>query len=149
MSRSRNHVARYTIFGLLIVEVRTVNHIWFLVKGFCLQNSILCFCIRQNNNIEYKLVAGHISWKLNTKPAVFGKDVQLSCHLTSNCPCCSDYTRKWAKGWKYNLAIVNGVSLNILKYREFLNNSANTSILTKRIFQEDDVNIPYECTYGF
>ncbi|CAC5383237.1 unnamed protein product [Mytilus coruscus] len=92
---------------------------------------------------------GKISWELYTKPAVFGKDVQLSCHLTSSDPCCSEYTRKWAKGREYNLAIINGVSLNILKYKESLNSSANISILTIRTFNEHDVDIPYECTYGF
>ncbi|XP_052079789.1 uncharacterized protein LOC127717947 isoform X2 [Mytilus californianus] len=44
---------------------------------------------------------------------------------------------------------MNGVSLNTAKYKEYLNISANTSTLTIYKFSEYDVNIPYECSYGF
>ncbi|CAC5421190.1 unnamed protein product [Mytilus coruscus] len=97
----------------------------------------------------YTETNGHISWTLHTKPAVFGQDIQLVCDLTSDAHCCSRYTRKWVKDWTYDVVTINKASSNIWKYEECLNSSSSTSILTIKSFDEEYVNIPYECTYGF
>ncbi|CAC5393249.1 unnamed protein product [Mytilus coruscus] len=97
----------------------------------------------------YTETNGHISWTLHTKPAVFGQDIQLVCDLTSDAHCFSRYTRKWVKGWTYDVVTINNASSDIWKYEECFNTSASTSILTIKSFDEEDVNIPYECTYGF
>lgn len=88
-------------------------------------------------------------WDLKEKPAVFGKDVQLVCSLPHETSCCRKYNRKWNVGWKYTLTIMNDKSLNETKYSEKLNETSDTSILTIKTFSVDDVNIPYECEYGF
>ncbi|XP_071148143.1 uncharacterized protein [Mytilus edulis] len=92
---------------------------------------------------------GCVSWKLSSKPVVFGTNVKLYCKFCNNVPCCNAFTRKWTKGTHYDLIVMNSVSLNSAKYEEYLNVSTQTSILTIKNFTEEDVNIPYECTYGF
>ncbi|VDI48725.1 Hypothetical predicted protein [Mytilus galloprovincialis] len=44
---------------------------------------------------------------------------------------------------------MNDKSLNKTKYYEELDESSQTSILTIKSFSVEDVNIPYECVYGF
>lgn len=95
------------------------------------------------------VLEGCVLWKLSSKPAVFGTNVKLHCIFCNNVPCCNAFTRKWTKGTHYNLIVMNSVSLNSAKYEEYLNVSTKTSILTIKNFTEEDVNIPYECTYGF
>lgn len=92
---------------------------------------------------------GCVVWKLSSKPAVFGTNVKLQCTLCNKVPCCNAFIRKWTKGTNYDLIVMNSVSLNSAKYEEYLNVSTKTSILTIKNFTEEDVNIPYECTYGF
>lgn len=99
------------------------------------------------NIIEY--FSDRISWNLLTKPVVFKRDVQLECHISTKLKCCNEFTRKWSRGKSYDLIVMNGVSLNTAKYKEYLNISANISTLTIYSFNEYDVNIPYECSYGF
>ncbi|CAC5393290.1 unnamed protein product [Mytilus coruscus] len=94
-------------------------------------------------------VLDRISWNLHTMPAVFKKDVQLECHISTKFNCCNDFTRKWSRGKSYDLIVMNGVSLDTAKYKEYLNISANTSTLTIYEFSEYDIDIPYECSYGF
>ncbi|CAC5393246.1 unnamed protein product [Mytilus coruscus] len=94
-------------------------------------------------------IKDNIYWELYTETAVFGKTLQLVCHLTANTPCCSQYTRKWVVGRMYMLASINGVTSNTSKYQESLNVSAQTSTLTITGLSREDVDIPYECTYGF
>ncbi|XP_076088648.1 uncharacterized protein LOC143059069 [Mytilus galloprovincialis] len=94
-------------------------------------------------------VQDRISWNLLKKPAVFTRDVQLECTISTEFPCCNEFTRKWSRGRRYDLVVMNGVSLNTAKYKENLNISANTSTLTIYKFSEYDVDIPYECSYGF
>ncbi|XP_076089411.1 uncharacterized protein LOC143059746 isoform X2 [Mytilus galloprovincialis] len=95
------------------------------------------------------LSEGCVLWKLASKPVVFGTNVKLYCKFCNNVPCCNAFTRKWTKGTNYDLIVMNSVSLNSAKYEEYLNISTKTSILTIKNFTEEDVNIPYECTYGF
>ncbi|CAG2194491.1 unnamed protein product [Mytilus edulis] len=90
-----------------------------------------------------------VVWKLSHTPAVFGTKVRLQCTFCNNVPCCNAFTRKWTKGTNYDLIVMNSVSLNSAKYEEYLNISTRTSTLTIKNFKEEDVNIPYECTYGF
>ncbi|XP_071147977.1 uncharacterized protein [Mytilus edulis] len=94
-------------------------------------------------------IKDYISWNLHTKPAVFTNDVQLECKISTQFRCCDEFTRKWSRGKRYDLIVMNGVSLNTAKYKEDLNISANSSTLTIYKFSEYDVNIPYECSYGF
>ncbi|VDI48779.1 Hypothetical predicted protein [Mytilus galloprovincialis] len=92
---------------------------------------------------------GDISWTLLTKPVIFGKDASLKCHLTSESKCCDSFARKWSAGKTFDLIMMNGVSSNATKYTETVDNRFNTSSLTIKNFSKNDVNIPYECTYGF
>ncbi|XP_063418524.1 uncharacterized protein LOC134701319 [Mytilus trossulus] len=99
--------------------------------------------------IFLKISAGNISWTQLTKPAIFGNDVSLRCHLTSEYSCCDSFARKWSAGKTFDLIMMNGVSSNATKYTETVDNRFNTTTLTIINFNENDVNIPYECTYGF
>lgn len=99
--------------------------------------------------IFLKISAGTISWTQLTKPAIFGNDVSLRCHLTSETSCCDSFARKWSAGKYFDLIMMNGVSSNASKYTETVDNRLNTSTLTIKNFNKNNVNIPYECTYGF
>lgn len=92
---------------------------------------------------------GQIVWDLKEKPAVFGKDVHLVCSIPNDIPCCMNYNRKWNVGWTHTLTVMNGRSVNETKYQEELNETSQQSILTIKSFSVHDVNIPYECVYGF
>lgn len=96
-----------------------------------------------------RIAAGQIMWVLKETPAVFGTDIQLLCSLPNDISCCRKYNRKWNVGWKYTLTIMNDKSLNETKYSEELDAISHTSILTIKSFSVADVNIPYECVYGF
>ncbi|CAG2204100.1 unnamed protein product [Mytilus edulis] len=90
-----------------------------------------------------------ISWTLLNKPGQFGHNVSLKCHLTSDVQCCDSFARKWSSRKTFDLIILNGVSSNKTKYKEIVEHEYNTSTLIITDFSEKDVNIPYECTYGF
>lgn len=93
------------------------------------------------------LFVGNIKWTLRENPAIFGTDIHLVCHLPKN-TCCNDY-RKWNAGNQYTLIIINGLAYNISKYKEDLITKDHVSVLTIFSFSEQDVNVPYECVYGF
>lgn len=75
--------------------------------------------------------------------------MSLKCHLTSDLLCCDSFARKWSSRKTFDLIILNGVSSNKTKYKEIVEHEYNTSTLIITDFNEKDVNIPYECTYGF
>lgn len=87
-----------------------------------------------------------ISWSLKTKPAVFGKDIELNCTL-DGAP--TDKNRQWSKGENVNVVVVNGKTINDTKYVEKFNEATRSSVLTIKSMDIDDVNIPYTCHYGF
>ncbi|VDI59472.1 Hypothetical predicted protein [Mytilus galloprovincialis] len=89
-----------------------------------------------------------ISWKLSTKPAVFGDAIMLDCRLPKN-SCCNRYTRRWLGGHAFRLLVMDGVSASPKKYSEVFNSETRSSKLTINALNPKDVNIPYECTYGF
>lgn len=93
------------------------------------------------------IYVGNIKWTLRENPAVFGTNIHLVCHLPND-TCCNDY-RKWNVGNQYILIIINGLSYNVSKYKEDLIAKNQVSVLTIFSFSEDDVNVPYECVYGF
>ncbi|CAC5393272.1 unnamed protein product [Mytilus coruscus] len=97
----------------------------------------------------FKTCTECISWTLLNKPEQIGNSVSLKCHLTSELLCCDSFARKWSSGKTFNLIILNGVSSNKTKYKEIVEHEYNTSTLIITDFSEKDVNIPYECTYGF
>ncbi|XP_052079683.1 uncharacterized protein LOC127717861 isoform X2 [Mytilus californianus] len=99
-------------------------------------------------SISPSSVAGNIKWTLKEKPALFGANIHLVCHLPNKTLCCDD-DRKWNVGYQYNLVIINGFSYNETKYEEDLNVKERVSVLTVFSLSEKDVNIPYECVYGF
>ncbi|VDH96513.1 Hypothetical predicted protein [Mytilus galloprovincialis] len=89
---------------------------------------------------------GKISWKLLTEHVIFGRDVQLQCNLPHK-TCCP--TRTWRGGHDYKTLTLNEGSSDYTKYKEHLINENRTSILTIKSFSEDDVDIVYQCSYGF
>lgn len=99
--------------------------------------------------VNAAFIPGQIMWVLKETPAVFGKDVQLVCSLPNDTSCCRKYIRKWNVGWRYTLTIMNDKSLNETKYSEELDEISHTSTLTIKSFSITDVDIPYECVYGF
>lgn len=115
----------------------------------------MCIDLTMNFMIIYRLFilfymflfVGNIKWTLRENPAVFGTNIHLVCHLPKD-TCCNDY-RKWNVGNQYILVILNGVSYNLSKYKEDLIKKDQVSVLTIFSFSEEDVNIPYECVYGF
>lgn len=90
---------------------------------------------------------GNIKWTLKENPAIFGTNIHLVCHLPKNTLCCKD--RKWHVGNHYELINVNDLEYNTSKYKEDLNVKERVSVVTVFAFSEQDVNIPYECVYGF
>lgn len=100
-----------------------------------------------NKDAFFIYAVDKISWKLLTKPAVFGKDIILACRLPKTC--CERYTRKWFGGHRFRLLAMNGVSTIPEKYTEVFNADSRSSKLTIHAFNSSDVNIPYACTYGF
>lgn len=99
--------------------------------------------------VIFNLASGHIQWILKDKPAVFGTDIQIVCSLPNDVPCCRKYNRQWNVGSNYTLTIMNDKSLNKNKYCEELDEYNRKSVLTIKSFSVEDVNIPYECVYGF
>ncbi|CAC5383213.1 unnamed protein product [Mytilus coruscus] len=93
-------------------------------------------------------VIDKIHWELLTKPAVFGDAIMLDCRLPENA-CCNRYTRRWLGGHGLRLLVMDGVSTRPEKYSEVFNDETRSSKLTIHAFNSEDVNIPYECTYGF
>lgn len=93
-------------------------------------------------------VAGNIKWTLKENPAIFGTDIHLVCHLPKDASCCKD-GRKWNVGNQYELITVDDLVHNTSKYKEDLNVKERVSVLTVFALSEQDVNIPYECVYGF
>lgn len=92
-------------------------------------------------------LSASIVWKLETIPAVFGKDVVLKCTLPQNC-CKIKQSRRWLGGNDLHLLTMNGYSINTKKYSEKFNRENKTSILTIHVFDIKDIDIPYECIYG-
>ncbi|CAC5383644.1 unnamed protein product [Mytilus coruscus] len=90
---------------------------------------------------------GSVSWRLATKPAVFGKDIELHCNLDNDTSL--DNSRHWSKGKNVKVLVVNGETVNDTKYSEELNKSKRTSILTITSLDTGDVNVPYTCQHGF
>lgn len=88
-----------------------------------------------------------IKWKLATKPAVLGLDIDLKCSLDSNTSI--DGTRQWSKGQNLTLLVLNGTPVNRTKYTEKLQKARLISVLTIRSLSVEDVNVPYTCQLGF
>lgn len=95
---------------------------------------------------EVSFGKGKISWKLLTEHVIFGRDVQLQCDLPKQ-SCCP--TRTWRGGHDYKTLTLNEWSSNYTKYEEHLINENRTSILNIKSFSIDDVDIIYQCSYGF
>ncbi|XP_052079951.1 uncharacterized protein LOC127718099 [Mytilus californianus] len=93
------------------------------------------------------LTNGSVSWSLATKPAVFGKDIELHCNLDNDTSL--DNSRHWSKGKNVKVLVVNGETVNDTKYSEELDKSKRTSILTITSLDTGDVNVPYTCQHGF
>lgn len=93
-------------------------------------------------------MAENIMWTLQENPAIFGTDIHLVCHLPNRTSCCDD-DRKWNVGYQYKLIITNGLSYIKTKFKEDLKVEERVSVLTVFSLSEQDVNIPYECVYGF
>ncbi|VDI42359.1 Hypothetical predicted protein [Mytilus galloprovincialis] len=94
-------------------------------------------------------VAGEgVAWSLQTNPAVFGKDIVLECKLPSS-TCCDRYTRRWLGGKNLHLLIMDGTSSEPDKYSELFDKETRSSKLTIHRLDSKDVNIPYQCIYGF
>ncbi|CAC5383224.1 unnamed protein product [Mytilus coruscus] len=130
--------------GLSLVEIEYVGN-----SEMCQAVTRLPPVSRVTIRATHICAAGTISWTQLTKPAIFGNDVSLRCHLTSETSCCDSFARKWSAGKYFDLIMMNGVSSNASKYTETVDNRLNTSTLTIKNFNKNNVNIPYECTYGF
>ncbi|XP_052079940.1 uncharacterized protein LOC127718079 [Mytilus californianus] len=94
-----------------------------------------------------ELSNGSVSWSLATKPAVFGKDIELHCNLDDNTTL--NNHRHWSKGDNIKVLVVNGKTVNDTKYSEKLDEAKRTSILTITSLESGDVNVPYTCQHGF
>ncbi|CAC5408311.1 unnamed protein product [Mytilus coruscus] len=59
------------------------------------------------------------------------------------------WKRSWRSGPNYKLLTLNEWSSNYTKYKEQLDAENRTSVLTIRSFSESEVDIIYQCSYGF
>ena len=91
-----------------------------------------------------RFLSGSIVIDLVSKPAIFGRVVQLNCNLSTQQPCCHDFTRKWTVGTSSKLIVMNGISFNTSKYVESLDESNFVTTLLIKDFSENDVNTQYE-----
>lgn len=113
-----------------------------------LLQSLCLFQLLLTHGTSEDLFSGSVYWTLKTIPAVFGKDVQLQCHLGPETTRKSR-TRQWSKGEDQRLLVLNGHSINATKYAEAYHKILNISVLTIKQFGIDDVNIQYICQHGF
>ncbi|XP_071148233.1 uncharacterized protein [Mytilus edulis] len=97
--------------------------------------------------LRIELSNGSVSWSLATKPAVFGKDIELHCNLDDNTTLSNH--RHWSKGDNVKVLVVNGKTVNDTKYSEKFDKAKRTSILTITSLESGDVNVPYTCQHGF
>ncbi|CAG2198224.1 unnamed protein product [Mytilus edulis] len=103
-----------------------------------------CIFTSKNRGERYH---GSVSWSLATKPAVFGKDIELHCILDDNTTLTNH--RHWSEGDNVKVLVVNGKTVNDTKYSEKLDKAKRTSILTITSLESGDVNVPYTCQHGF
>ncbi|CAC5420493.1 unnamed protein product [Mytilus coruscus] len=89
-----------------------------------------------------------LSWKLETIPAVFGQDIQLTCSIP-NYSSQAKMNRRWSFGRNIHGIIFNGVSRYPNKYSEHMEEKKGVSTLRIHNFSKHDVNTIYECAYGF
>ncbi|XP_071150686.1 uncharacterized protein [Mytilus edulis] len=89
-----------------------------------------------------------LSWKLDTVPAVFGEDVQLGCFIP-NYASRANMNRRWSIRRNIHGITLNGVSRYPNKYSEHMDKKIGVSTLRIHNFSLHDVNIIYECAYGF
>lgn len=89
-----------------------------------------------------------ISWKLLTKPAIFGGDLILECKFPEK-TCCDRFARRWLGGKDLRLLVMNGASVYPQKYSERFDPDSYSSKLIIHSLNSTDVNFSYACTYGF
>lgn len=55
----------------------------------------------------------------------------------------------WSKGINASIISINGITINDSKYSNDISSKDRTSTLTIMSQDENDVNVPYTCQYGF
>lgn len=90
-----------------------------------------------------------VFWNRTTDPAVFGKDVVLTCTVLQlrKLKDCAQHT--WSGGTGGRGLMNNGFSSNEEKYEEKANLSTSQFSLIIRDFGIKDVNVNYTCSCGF
>ncbi|CAC5357349.1 unnamed protein product [Mytilus coruscus] len=92
-----------------------------------------------------KLSRGLISWRLTTKPTVFGKDKELCCNLDDQT--LLNRTGYQSKGENVDVLVVNSKTINDSRYSKEFHKAKITSILTITSLI-GDVNVPFTCKHG-
>lgn len=88
-----------------------------------------------------------MSWSLSTLPAIFGKDVALTCEIRIKAKDCS--VRQWSGGQGGKAIMYNGITSKPFKYQEKVDlQSTNFSLIIKNVL-ESDVNVNYTCSCDF
>lgn len=87
---------------------------------------------------------------MKTKPAFFGKTIDLECQGKDDGPM-EEYTGHWYGGEKSETLCMNTFSSDDDKYvcKAGKRDNGYFSILTITNLSTSDVNIPYICSYGF
>lgn len=74
---------------------------------------------------------------------LFKNDTELFCYVTGF----DSEVRTWKRGYEQDLLTYNGATVNAMKFKE--TTYSNGFGLVIKHLAEEDVNMPYTCTYGF
>lgn len=100
------------------------------------------------NNLIRLFLSFLVSLILITDVIVFGGDIILTCTANGISTIDSEVTRQWSMGTDDELLCYNGRINNPKKYEETLTSKNQYSLKILKV-TEEDVNITYQCRYGF
>ncbi|XP_063397716.1 uncharacterized protein LOC134682048 [Mytilus trossulus] len=101
-------------------------------------------------NTQISYTHSSVSWNMTTYPAIFGRDVMLTCYTfhplqnSKDCP-----VRQWSGGTYGRGLMYNGFSSNEEKYEENVNLLSTQFSLIIKNFSITDINVNYTCSCGF
>lgn len=110
----------------------------------------IAVCVLIVLNIQIDYTHSSVSWNMTTYPAIFGRDIMLTCYTfhplqnSKDCP-----VRQWSGGTDGRGLMYNGFSSNEEKYEEKVNLLSSQFSLIIKNFSITDINVNYTCSCGF
>ncbi|CAG2255181.1 unnamed protein product [Mytilus edulis] len=88
-----------------------------------------------------------VTWSLSTLPAIFGKDITLTCKIEIKSKDCR--VRQWSGGPGGKAIMYNGITSKRYKYQESVDLQSTSFSLIIKSLLESDVNVNYTCSCDF